>query len=275
MPYRYQKYRITHRRPRSARLLSRFSSLAGSWIKFGGCFTIGAVYVLLLYHLFVAPVNLRWRGLFGTTKYPAGYSIGGIDVSHHQGRIDWEALRHAEAGSRPLSFVFIKATEGEALVDPNFSTNFYQAREHGMLRGAYHFYVPGVPIARQIALFTRTVPLETGDLPPVLDIERTGSLSPEQLRSDVLCFLRAMEQRYGVRPILYTYYKFRRDYLNTPPFERYPYWIAHYYVDEVDANYRWKFWQHTDRGRLSGIRGYVDLNVYNGSLYDLQQLCLK
>jgi lysozyme len=64
------------------------------------------------------------------------------------------------------------------------------------------------------------------------------------------------------------------QYLGTPVFDDYPYWIAHYYVDHIEYKGPWKFWQHTDAGRLAGIRGYVDFNVYNGSFYDLRQLCI-
>lgn len=111
--------------------------------------------------------------------------------------------------------------------------------------------------------------------PPVLDIESTGKLTPSQLRDSALVWLRLIERRYGAKPILYTYYKFKTEYLGTPEFSKYPYWIAHYYVDTLRYDGPWKFWQHTDRGRIKGIKGYVDINCYNGSMYDLQQLTLK
>ena len=74
-----------------------------------------------------------------------------------------------------------------------------------------------------------------------------------------------------MKPILYTYYKFKQKYLNAPVFDDYPYWIAHYYVDRIEYNGPWKFWQHTDAGKLPGIKGYVDFNIYNGSYYDLKK----
>ena len=84
-----------------------------------------------------------------------------------------------------------------------------------------------------------------------------------------------MEDHYHVKPILYTYYKFKDNYLNDSRFDDYPFWIAHYYVQRLSYEGEWKFWQHTDAGRLPGIKVDVDLNVYNGSFYDLQQLTLK
>ena len=81
--------------------------------------------------------------------------------------------------------------------------------------------------------------------------------------------------RYHVKPIIYTYYKFKLKYLSDRRFDSYPYWIAHYYVDKVEYTGPWKFWQHTDAGRLPGIKGYVDFNIYNGSYYDLRQLTIN
>jgi lysozyme len=64
------------------------------------------------------------------------------------------------------------------------------------------------------------------------------------------------------------------QYLGDAVFNKYPYWIAHYYVDKVEYQGSWKFWQYTDAGRLPGIKGLVDLDIYNGSLSDLQELCI-
>lgn len=66
-----------------------------------------------------------------------------------------------------------------------------------------------------------------------------------------------------------------KDYLNTPDFERYPYWIAHYYVRSLTYQGKWRFWQHTDCGKIDGIKEKVDLNIYNGSMYDLKHLCIE
>ena len=78
-----------------------------------------------------------------------------------------------------------------------------------------------------------------------------------------------VEKHYGATPILYTSYRFRKDYLNTPEFDRYPFWIAHYYVDKLSYTGEWKFWQHSDRGHVDGIKGEVDVNVFNGTYEDL------
>ena len=117
--------------------------------------------------------------------------------------------------------------------------------------------------------------LEPGDLPPVLDVEhKNPEQTTEEFQQDVLSWLHIVEDRYHVKPILYTYYKFKEKYLSDARFDGYPYWIAHYYVDKMEYKGEWKFWQHTDAGRLPGIKGYVDFNIYNGSYYDLKQLTI-
>lgn len=229
----------------------------------------------LLYIYFVSPYTSRWQALYGTEVYPEGYSIRGIDVSHHQGTIDWEKLSRATIGGEPVGFAFIKATEGTDHLDENFNDNFYQAREVGILRGAYHYFKPGVSARQQADYFLKQAKLEEGDLPPVLDIEERGDLTKEQLQQAALTWLRRVEKHYGVPPIIYTNYKFKVDLLSTSDFDRYPYWIAHYYVKSLTYKGPWKFWQHTDCGHLDGIRENVDLNIYNGSMYELKRMCLE
>ncbi len=239
---------------------------------------LAVVTSLLLYGIYrfaVAPFTLRWQALYGEINTPQGYTIHGIDISHHQGSIDWEKLGRNEVDKNPLSFVIIKATEGKTLLDKNFGYNFRQAGEYLPIRGAYHFFSPSVTGAEQAENFIRNVRLEEGDLPPVLDIEQSGKLSTDELRREALAWLERTEQEYGATPIIYTYYKFKMKYLNTPEFERYPYWIAHYYVDKLRYEGEWKFWQYTDCGKLDGIKGFVDLNIYNGSMYDLRQLTIR
>ena len=221
-----------------------------------------------------SPFRSKWLARYGEEIYPDGYSIRGIDISHHQGEINWEKLSKATIGSEGVCFVFIKATEGENFMDENFNENFYEAREYGMIRGAYHYFNPSVPAKIQAEYYLKQVHLEAGDLPPVLDIEERGTLSVEKLQKAAREWLDIVEHKYNVPPILYTNYKFKEAYLSSKEFERYPYWIAHYYVRNLTYKGQWKFWQHTDCGRLQGINEKVDLNIYNGSMYDLKRLCL-
>lgn len=258
-------------RRRSSSFLQHYPRWAW-WI--GGTAVI-VLYVFLFYHFFVGPTGFRWRALYGDAEYPEGYEIHGIDISHYQGKIDWEQLKNAMIKGCPVRFVIIKSTEGSSRLDENFRENFNQARDFGFIRGVYHFWSNKSTAREQAYYFLDQVHLTDGDLPPVLDIEhKPADKSVEDFQRDVLTWLHIVEDKYHVKPIIYTYYKFKEQYLSAPVFEDYPYWIAHYYVDKVQYKGKWKFWQHTDVGKLPGIKGYVDFNIYNGSYYELKQLCI-
>lgn len=208
------------------------------------------------------------RAKFGDIVYPEG-DVRGIDISHYQEDIDWDHLRNAELNGVPVRFIFIKATEGTDIIDENFNHNFYHARENGFLRGAYHFFSTTTDPIRQAKHYCKIVQLDPEDIAPILDVEKRDGLSVEQLRTNVIKWMDYVEKHYGATPILYTSYRFRKDYLNTPEFDRYPFWIAHYYVDKLSYTGEWKFWQHSDRGHVDGIKGEVDVNVFNGTYEDL------
>ena len=279
---RYQTTRhrkpTTYRRSHGWGLLSLppFMKKGRRWPWLLGGIGILVLYVWAFYYFFVGPTGFRWRALYGDVKYPAGYEIHGIDISHYQGTINWNRLRYsAMVDGCPIRFIIIKATEGSSRVDENFSDNFDNAREYGFIRGAYHFWSNKSSARDQAYYFLSKVHLEEGDLPPVLDIEHMPQgKSVEDFQMDVLTWLHIVEDKYHVKPIIYTYYKFKERYLSTSVFDGYPYWIAHYYVDKVEYKGKWKFWQHTDAGQLPGIKGNVDLNIYNGSYYDLMQLTI-
>ena len=233
----------------------------------------------LFYWFAVRPYAYRWKPCYGFQEYgvclPSRYSIHGLDLSHHQGEVDWDELAYHHNPMFPLRFVFLKATEGSDLADETFEANFRAAREHGLIRGAYHYFNPKSDAERQADFFIQHVTLEQGDLPPVLDVEEQGRLSKEELQRRVRLWLERVEAHYHVRPILYSGYKFRTDCLNDTLFDRYPYWIAHYYVDSVRYEGAWLFWQHTDKGRVPGVKKRVDLNVFRGTEEELEKLRTK
>ena len=119
------------RSKRSSSLFRRYPRWAW-WI--GGAGVI-LLYVFLFYHFFVGPTGFRWRALYGDEEYPEGYEIHGIDISHYQGKIDWEQLHNAMIKGCPVRFVIIKSTEGASRLDDNFRENFNQARDFGFIRG--------------------------------------------------------------------------------------------------------------------------------------------
>ena len=273
---RKKRYTSTVRRKRPGVLLRVLQRMPG-WAWWLGGSVVVLLYVYFFYYFFVSPFGFRWRALYGDVSYPEGYEIHGIDISHYQGEIDWEKLKNNGMIEKcPVRFVMIKATEGSSKIDENFIDNFYNAREYGFIRGAYHFYSVYSPAEAQARYFIKNVKLEAGDLPPVLDVEhKPKNQTDEEFKKSILTWLDIVEVKYTAKPNIYTYYKFKMKYLSDKVFDDYPYWIAHYYVDKVEYNGQWKFWQHTDCGKLPGISGYVDFNIYNGSFYDLRRLTIQ
>lgn len=201
------------------------------------------------------------------------YAVHGIDVSHHQGQIDWRAV--ATGNSPRLRFAFVRVSDGLFTPDSYFAHNWHHSRKQGMARGAYQFFRPNQDARAQAQLFIDQVRLQPGDLPPVLDIETTGRLSAPKLRQQVRIWVEMVEQHYGVRPILYASSRFYRDYLQGY-FDRHPLWVAHYYTIRPTVTRRsgWQLWQHTEQGWVNGIAGKADLNVVAGGEQAFKALLL-
>lgn len=199
------------------------------------------------------------------------FEVHGIDVSHYQSRINWDSVMGEE-----IHFAFVKASEGISMNDTLFCRNWEEMKRIGLYRGAYHFFRPTLPAELQADNFLNTVEMEYGDLPPVLDVEVLDGASKVQLITGVRTWLYLVEIRYNLRPILYTNLKFYNKYL-AGHFDDYPIWIARYNSREprLACGRDWQFWQYGNRGRLSGISGHVDFNVFNGSLEELESLCFS
>ncbi|NLI37112.1 MAG: glycoside hydrolase family 25 protein [Bacteroidales bacterium] len=240
---------------------------------------IVVVFSTAFYLFFIRPYAFRWHLHLNRAPYytqlPRGYEVCGIDISHYQGNINWGKVAKNRYTDIPLQFVFIKATDGNDIVDESYFRNMAQARKYGFIVSAYHYYEPQIDPLQQADFFIHTVKLKKGDLPPVLDVEKSGHLVKAVFQNDVKQWLKRVESRYGVKPILYTSYKFKLDYLDDDFFNRYPYWIAHYYVSSIAYKGKWSFWQYTDVGYVPGISGDVDLNVFNGSMDEMVSLLLN
>ena len=213
----------------------------------------------------------------------------GIDVSHYQGTINWPEVG---ADSQNISFVMIKATDGDSYVDTHFDLNWSGARSQYMLRGAYHFFRPLDDPTEQAQLFIDQIKYtyHSTDLPLVVDIE----MYPDYLRDQYLSltlsqrinrlntFLAVVYQGTGKLPIIYTnQYSWQTLYENTEDFTEYPLWIANYGTGSpnLPANNwggeGWLFWQYTNTGAVEGINGGeppVDLDWFNGTVTTLRNL---
>lgn len=204
------------------------------------------------------------------------FSSFGIDISHNNsGPILWDSLMvltdsegrtikdlQAARHTRPVKFVFIKATEGAAMRDPKFKTLWAEAGEHDIKRGAYHFFRSSKDGAVQARNFIATVgDLRHSDLPPVLDIETIHrGCSHKALNERALVWLKDVEEHYRRTPIVYTSDDFAKNVLCKEITDNYPIWIAHYKA-ERPVFQGWEYWQFTDKALVYGIQEPVDLNV--------------
>lgn len=202
-----------------------------------------------------------------------GKSIG-LDVSEYQGKISWSYVDTLEQ-KYPLDFVFIRATVGRDRKDFQFKRNWIGAKENKMIRGAYHYYRPNENSIEQADLFIKTVKLEKGDLPPVLDIEKLPkNQSIDSLKKGLKRWLLKVENHYKVRPIIYTGERYYADFLKDE-FGEYLFWIANYnfYREKIEDD--WLFWQFTEKATVPGIERTVDVNIYNGDLQQLQFITVE
>ncbi|MEM8774775.1 MAG: GH25 family lysozyme [Pseudomonadota bacterium] len=198
---------------------------------------------------------------------PWRYDVHGLDVSRFQNEIDWSMV--ARSGIR---FAFIKATEGGDLLDPKFNDNWRAAARAGVARGAYHFYYFCTAPEVQALWFIRNVPRTKGALPAVLDLEwnpfsptcRKRPPGPE-VRRQVRIFLNMVEDHFGQRPIIYTTPEFYRQTGIAQLREEFWLRSTAQTLDETYPGQRWSFWQYTGTGRVPGVEGDVDINVFTGN----------
>ena len=213
--------------------------------------------------------------------------IYGIDISRYQhgkGRkkypIHWAQLRITHLGSKsqkkisgvvdyPVSFCYIKSTEGVSIRNKYYATDYAAARKHGIHTGAYHFFSTRTSGSAQAKYFIASTLFRKGDLPPVLDIEPSdGEINKmggaKVLFSNIRAWLQAVERFCGVKPILYINQRFVNKWLpEAPDIKRdYKVWIARY--GEYKPDVKLVVWQLSPDGRVKGITGEVDINVFNG-----------
>lgn len=229
---------------------------------------------LLLFFAFVT-ASLFWNGVIlfnnpSETEYP----VRGIDVSHYQGVIDWKVI----AGQN-ISFAFIKATEGSTYADETFLYNFTSAGENGIPVGAYHFFSYDSSGKTQAENFINTVIPFDGMLPPVIDLEFYGDKeknppSKETVQAELGAFITAIEEHYGLNPIIYAT-EITYDLYLADSYGDYDIWIRNVTSSpKLSDGREWTFWQYTNRGRLEGYTGeerFIDINVFNGTKEDFEK----
>lgn len=203
----------------------------------------------------------------------------GIDVSHHQGKINWEQV----VTNGGVEFAYIKATEGVSHVDKLYKHNLSEARKQGIPVGAYHFFRADKPGKEQFKHFRSIIGKEF-DLKPVLDLEELGGKikDKKKYREEVKAFISEFETYYGFKPIVYGSHSFMKDFVY-PEATDCDYWLAWYspfakaikdkrrFLKSLRPDLHARMWQYSDKGKIAGIDENVDLD----ECWEIEDLKIK
>ena len=213
---------------------------------------------------------------FHDNRYSHKYPIRGVDVSHHNGDLNWAQLKN-----EGVAFAYIKVTEGVSHKDRSYKDNYPEAKLTGMKVGTYHFYTFGLDGKEQANHFIRHAKVASDDLIPVIDVEHSPynrhswDMSYQML---VIDELKKMEQvmfdYYGVHPIIYT----NRDCYKLYIKEHLPknlIWMSDLHNEPNIEDNEWIIWQFSHTGRLNGVKGNVDLNYFRYSYRQFYELRIK
>lgn len=181
----------------------------------------------------------------------------GIDISEYQGKVDFKILEKTS-----VRFVYIKATQGADYVDPTYIIHRNALSDSKLLSGAYHFYDPNDDPVTQAHHFVSQVKSSKHFLPPMLDVEQTGKLSPSEIKVGIKQWLDYVEKALDCRPIIYSYGDFWLENIG-PSFNTYDFWLADYAekAQPPEGLSNWRVWQYSSEGRLPGVQNSVDLDV--------------
>lgn len=219
--------------------------------------------VFVLEVLFFAGFGLLLLTVFRLHRAPAPHAAltDGIDVSHYDGEVDWAAVRAAG-----VDFAYIKASDGKGLVDPLFQKNWVASQKAGIPRGAYHFFHPQQDVTLQLKLFQGMLKADSGELPPVIDVEEYKAEYDEDcaaLQDKLGAFVDGVKSGLGRPPMIYTNTPtWNKHFCGTDRFASLPLWLAEYSVrlePHVPNGWgRWDFWQYSEEGRVPGVKTNVD-----------------
>lgn len=225
--------------------------------------------LLIIPVLYFALPDIYYRlynKIAGTYRPEPGEQFDGIDISHHNGNIDWAKI----ATNQNIAFVYMKATEGYQHTDSVYTRNLLAAKKLGLKVGSYHMLTTKSPVRLQFESFKATADREQQDLIPVLDLEENmlTDWDLSQVADSVGLFLKMAEVHYGVKPIIYSNYRYFQAYLE-PTFPDYTFFIAKYGKrppqSEGDTQ-RPLLWQFTEHGAITGINKDVDLSRFANNM---------
>lgn len=206
------------------------------------------------------PKPLPMPSIFGNDN---GEHLHGIDVSHYQGRINWDEV----AKDSKVGYVYLKATEGTSITDDTYRFNFRECKRVGLKVGSYLFFRPQYSAKAQFELFKSMVDTKSQDLLPLVDAEAIKGVSISTFQERLIELCELLEGEYGKKPMIYTGQNFyNKNIHGNPRLSGYKYFIAAYALEQPELNdgTDYLMWQFTARGSVRGIRGNVDQSRFVG-----------
>lgn len=191
----------------------------------------------------------------------------GVDVSDHQGQIDW-----GKAAASGLSFAIVRVSDGLQHPDSQFQANWNGTRAHGIVRGVYQYFRPGQDPVAQADLLISRVAFEPGDLPPFLDVETMDGVSSSHMRAAIQAWIDRVRKRTGMVPLIYTAPGLWNGY-GLPSYPGVGLWVANWGVSAPKLPHGWSdwtFWQTSASAHVAGIPSGADGDVFHGSAADLR-----
>jgi lysozyme len=229
------------------------------------------VIILLLFVSVVSLLGilLHKRKIWFVYPQKAVYAVEGLDISHHQGVIDWTNI------DAKYKFVFAKATEGDTFTDTKFSENAKGIKDTNRILGAYHFFHFNYDGTEQANNYIKTVGTLI-DLPPAIDFEFSGN-PKEYDEAKIIIELQKcidrLEEHYAHRVIIYTtpdaYKQIIKDNFDNPL------WYRSILLTVKKNMNNLVFWQYHNSATIRGIKTKVDLNVFKGDMAELELLMMK
>ena len=210
------------------------------------------ILMLIVSTLFVA-IFLELSGyVYHNNIFASKYKVHGIDISHHQIRINWNDV------DKKYKFVFMKATEGKDFLDSDFTYNWTKAQLSGFRVGAYHFFTMLSSGEEQAKYYISKVPISKDAFPPIIDLEIPTKYDKEVVNKELKDMIDILQEHYKKRVIIYVTKHTYKKYIDGE-FLLNPIWFRNVkYYPKID---RWDIWQYSNRGRVYGIDGFTDRNV--------------
>ena len=199
--------------------------------------------------------------------------IFGIDVSHHQGDINWNKVKKWEDNN--IQFAYIKATEGATYVDKTYKKNFKGAKKQNILTGSYHYFRTTSSVKDQFKNFIKTISKKDQDLIPLIDVEEKKNWNNTEFHKNFKEFLELIENYFGQKPMIYTVNSFYNINLSGK-YNDYHFLIGRYGKNSPNMRDKsnWTIWQFSETGKVDGIPKLVDIDVIN-SKFSLSDIKMK